>query len=268
MAFKSIIEHEADIPDELKEHYKETTIAGRPMFVLIVDGVQEHPDVLNLKSAHERQKQINKTLTTENASLKARVEGLPDDFDAEAFEALKTAADGKAPPKTDEQVAQVRAQLEKKHNTEIGKKDERIGVLQGQVNKLIVDDGLSKALDEAGVANAHKKKGAMAILKQSGSVKLVEEDGEFKAIVETDMGPMPVAKYVQDWSGTDEGREYIAKPTGGGAPGSEGRVHGENPWDTQGGKVKPNLTKQQEFISANPDKSRQMAKAAGVTPTW
>jgi hypothetical protein len=267
MALKSVIENEADIPDGLKEHYKETTIAGKPMFVLSVEGVQEHPDVLNLKSAHERQKATNKTLTTELATVKARVEGLPDDFDADAYEALKTAADGKAPPKTDEQVAQVRQQLEKKHNTEIGKKDERINVLQSQINKLTVEEGLSKALDEAGVDPAFKP-GAMALLKSKGAVKLVEEDGEFKALVETDMGPMPVAKYVQDWSGSDEGKIYVKKPTGGDAPGGHGPKFGENPWDTQGGKVKPNLTKQQEYISANPEKARQMAKAAGVTPTW
>ena len=267
MALKSVIEKASDILDALKEHYKETTIAGKQMFALVVDGITEHPDVLNLKTAHEKQKATNRSLVAEMATLRERLDGLPDDFNAEAYEALKTAADGKTPPKTEEQVAQLRAQLEKKHSTEIGKKDERINVLQMQINKLTVEDGLSKALDEAGVDPAFKP-GAMALLKSKGAVKLVEEDGEFKALVETDMGPMPVGKYVTDWSGSDEGKIYIKKATGADAPGSNGRQTGENPWDTQGGKVKPNLTKQQEFIRLHPERSRQLATAAGVTPNW
>lgn len=267
MALKSVIENPDDILDALKEHYKETTIAGRTMYVLSVEGITEHPDVLNLKSAHEKQKAANRTLQSDLAAARSRLEGLPDDFDGEAYEALKTTAEGKAPAQTDAQVAQVRTQLEKKHATEVGKKDDRINVLQNQINKLTVEDGLSKALDESGVDPAFKP-GAMALLKSKGAVKLVEEDGEFKALVETDMGPMPIAKYVQDWSGSDEGKIYVKKPTGGDAPGSNGRNLGENPWDTHGGKVKPNLTKQSEYITAHPEKARQLAKAAGVTPNW
>ncbi len=267
MPLKSVIEVEGDIPDALKEFYKSTTIAGKPMFVLTVEGITEHPDVLNLKTAHEKVKATNRSLSTELTTVKERLEGLPEDFNAEAYETLKTTAEGKAPAKTDEQVAQIRAQLEKKHATELAKKDDRVKTLEGTINKLTVDDGLSKALDAAGVAPAFKP-GAMALLKSKGSVKLVEEDGDFKAIVDTDMGPMPVAKYVQDWSGTDEGKIYIKKATGTDAPGGNGQQIGENPWDTQGGKIKPNLTKQNEFAKANPEKARQLAKAAGVTPTW
>ena len=262
MALKTILDNLDDVPEALKGEYKE--IDGK--FVLDLEGIDVHPAVVNLKTAHERTKQKLKTTTTDIDALKARVEGLPDDFDADAYEALKATAEGKAPAKTDEQILQVRQQLEKKHNTELAKKDERINALTGAVTKATIDDGLSKALDEAGVDPAFKP-GAMALLKSKGAVKLVEEDGTFKAQVETDMGPMPLAGYVKDWSGSDEGKIYVKKPTGGDAPGGNGQKFADNPWDTSNGK-KANLTKQQELIATNDAKARQMAQAAGVTPNW
>jgi hypothetical protein len=262
MALKTILDSLDDVPDALKTEYKE--VDGK--FVLDLEGIDAHPSVVNLKTAHERQKQSNKTLQTDLTAAKARLEGLPDDFDADQYETLKAQAEGKAAPKTDEQVAQIRAQLEKKHAAELGKKDERITTLEGAVTRATIDDGLSKALDEAGIDPAFKP-GAMALLKSKGAVKLVEEDGTFKAQVETDMGPMPLAGYVKDWSGSDEGKIYVKKPTGGDAPGGKGQQFADNPWDSSNGK-KPNLTKQQQLISENPAKARQMAQAAGATVNW
>lgn len=262
MALKTILDSLDDMPEALHGEYKE--VDGK--FVLDIEGIDAHPAVVNLKTAHERQKQATRTAQADLATIKARVEGLPDDFDADAYEALKATAEGKAPAKTDDQVAQVRAQLEKKHATELLKKDERIATLEGAVSRATIDDGLSKALDDAGIDPAFKP-GAMALLKSKGSLKLVEEDGAFKAQVETDMGPMPLAGYVKDWSGSDEGKIYVKKPTGGDAPGGSGQKFTDNPWDSSNGK-KPNLTRQQQMISENAAKARQMAQAAGVTPTW
>lgn len=259
MALKTIVDNLDDVPEALRGEYKE--IDGK--FVLDIEGIDAHPSVVNLKTAHERQKTANKTLQTDLTAAKARLEGLPDDFDVDAYEALQAQAEGKAPAKTDEQVAQVRAQLEKKHQAELGKKDERIATLEGAVTKATIDDGLSKALDEAGVDPAFKP-GAMALLKSKGAVKLIEEDGTFKAQVETDMGPMPLAGYVKDWSGSDEGKIYVKKATGGDAPGGNGRTFADNPFDPKN----PNKTKQQELIVANDAKARQMALAVGVKPNW
>ena len=262
MALKTILDSLDDVPEALQGEYKE--VDGK--FILDIEGIDAHPSVVNLKTAHERQKTTNKTLQTDLTSAKARLEGLPDDFDVDAYEALKATAEGKAPAKTDEQVAQLRIQLDRKHQSEMAKKDDRILVLEGAVSRATIDDGLSKALDEAGIDPAFKP-GAMALLKSKGAVKLVEEDGTFKATVETDMGPMPLAGYVKDWSGSDEGKIYVKKPTGGDAGGGTGQKFADNPWDSSNGK-KPNLTKQQDLISENPSKARQMAQAAGVTPNW
>lgn len=255
MALKTILDTLDDVPEALHAEYKE--VDGK--FVLDLEGIDAHPTVVNLKTAHERQKQSNRTLTAELTAAKARLEGLPDDFDVDAYETLVQQAEGKAPPKPDEQVIQVRQQLERKHKSELDKKDERIATLEGAVTKATIDDGLSKALDEAGIDPAFKP-GAMALLKSKGSVKLIEEDGQFKAQVETDMGPMPLPGFVKEWSGSDEGKIYVKKPTGGDAPGSDGRKVEANPW----AKDTFNLTKQGEIARADPTKAQRLKAAAGA----
>lgn len=150
MALKTILDGLENVPEDGRIH----EVDGK--FVLDIDGIDAHPAVVNLTTAHERTKADKKRLGDENTPLKARVEGLPDDFDADAYEELKSQAEGKAPKKTDEQVAQVRQQLEKMHNIELAKKDECIATLEGAVTKATIDDGLSKALDEAGVDPAFK----------------------------------------------------------------------------------------------------------------
>ncbi|WP_182086949.1 hypothetical protein [Aureimonas sp. ME7] len=133
------------------------------------------------------------------------------------------------------------------------------------ISKLLVDDGLTKALIEAGVGKEYLK-AAKAMLKDS--VKILHEDGTYRAVVETDMGEDDVGKFVQNWSQSDEGKVFISKPTGGDAKGGDGQRFGDNPFDTKGGTVKPNLTKAQELIASNPEKARQMAKAVGHAVTW
>ncbi|WMT92800.1 hypothetical protein [Pelagibacterium sp. H642] len=64
-----------------------------------------------------------------------------------------------------------------------------------------------------------------------------------------------------------DGKHFVAKPTGGDAGGSDGKRIADNPWDSSNGK-KPNLTRQQQLMTENPAKARQLAQAAGVTPTW
>ncbi|KIX19151.1 hypothetical protein [Paracoccus sp. 228] len=262
MALKTVLDNLDDVPEALHAEYKE--IDGK--FVLDLDGIDVHPTVVNLKTAHERQKQTNRTLQSDLTAARTRLEGLPDDFDADAYEALQAQAEGKAPAKTDEQVAQLRQQLERQKQTELAKKDERITTLLGAVQQSVLHGGLSKALDEIGV-DPSLKPGAMALLMSKGALKLVEEDGQFKAQVDTDMGPMPVKNYVSDWSGSEEGKVYVKKATSGDALGGTGARFTDNPWDSSNGK-KPNLTKQQQAISENPTKARQMAQAAGVTPNW
>lgn len=266
MALKVVVETLDDLDEATKALYKEQTIGGKPMFVLDVEGIEAHPTITNLKTAFERVKKDKKELGDKVTAFEERFEGVPDEFNAEAYEALKAQAEGKEPQKTDEAVAGVRAQLEKKHQTEIQKKDERINVLTSALQNSLVDDRLTAALVENNVAKEYLP-AVRALIKSKGVAKLHEEEGKFGAVVETDVGPSDISQFVKDWASSEEGKSFIKAPAGGGAGGGRGADLKDNPWDNSNGK-KPNLTKQQELIQANPEKARQFAQAAGQTPNW
>ena len=272
MALKTILDSLDDVPDALKGEYKE--LYGK--FVLDVERIDAHPAVLNLKTAFERVKNDKKKLGADLETATAKLAEVPDDFDAEEWVRLKAEAGDPDDPenkaKKDEHLQSQKkvfeqriASLEKKHADAMAAKDTEISERDQVISTVLVEDGLTKALVEAGVAKEYLK-AARAMLKPS--VKVVrDDDGTRRAIVETDLGEEEIGKYVGSWSQSDEGKVFIAKPTGGDATGGQGARFTDNPWDASNGK-RPNLTKQQELISANPEKARQMAKAAGATPNW
>lgn len=260
MPLKSILETIDDLSEDTKALYAEQKVGDRTVYVLDVDGIDDHPKVRGVVTANRENVRKRDAYKGELDTLRARLEGLPEDFDHDAYEALRAQAEGKAPPKTDEQVAQVRSQLERKHQTEIGKKDERISSLEGTVRRILVDDGLTKALLDANVSKEFLP-AAKALLKEKGVVKLSEEDGQFSATVETDMGPMTLGKYVSEWAGGDEGKAFVAKPTGGDARGGEGKHSGPNPFKR--GDAAFNATEQGRIVKADPAKAKRLMQQAG-----
>lgn len=257
MALKAVLDSLDSVDAAFHDHYQEKD--GK--FFLQIEGIKDHPETQPLRSALERVRQEKKDLATAHDALKARFEGVPDDFDAAAYEALVAQAEGKDAPKTDEQVTRVRDQLERKHAGELAKKDERIAVLERQIGKVTIDDGLSRAMDEANVDPKHKAK-LLPYLKAIGAIKLEEADGDFKAVVETDMGPVPLSRFVSDWAASDDGKDYVSKPTGPDARGNNGRGGAveANPW----AKDTFNLTRQGEIARSDPEKAKRLKAAAGV----
>ncbi|MDV3256596.1 MAG: hypothetical protein LOX97_02190, partial [Sphingomonas sp.] len=191
---------------------------------------------------------------------------IPDDFDADAYHELVERAEGGGDDgDVDGKIARVREQydrkiaaLEKKHETEVGKLNEANTKLRASMERNLIDGGLSAAMDEANIDPRHKKKLA-PYLKAIGKIKLVEEDGEYSAIVETDMGEVPLSKFVSDWAGSDDGKEYVGKPTGLDAKGSDGRKIEGNPFAA----ASWNKTEQGRLISTDRAKAERFAKAAG-----
>jgi hypothetical protein len=259
MALRALIETLDDVPEDIRGEYKEQKQGDKTVFVLDVEGVDMHPSVINLKTAHERQKQTNKTLTTDLAALRGRVEGLPDDFNADEYERMKALAEGKEGPKPEEQIARVRDQLERKHATEIQKKDDQIAKLSGTINRVTVEEGLSKALDAAGIDPKHKNK-LVPYLKSIGKIDLEEDEGNYTAIAQTDMGPVPLARFVSEWAVSDDGKDYVAPAKGGDAPGNHRLRNGEsNPF----GKQAWNKTEQGKMVRIDRKKAENFAQAAG-----
>eukprot|EP00913_Durusdinium_trenchii_P005307 g4953.t1 len=213
MAMKATLTSLDDLPAELKDHYKQ----DGDVFVLSVEGIKEHPDVLNLKNAHETQKEQTRAAKAERDALQQRIAGLPDDFDARAYEDLKTIAEGKGGTPTDEQINAIREQVRERLETSHGERvSELEGIIEkqgGAINRMTVDEGLSRAMDAANIDPTHKPK-LVPFLKTQGKISVEEADGVYKASVDNGMGPVDLNRFVADWAGSDDGKPYIAKSTG------------------------------------------------------
>lgn len=85
----------------------------------------------------------------------------------------------------------------------------------GNLSKLLVDNGLSDALAQAGVNNPHLSKAAKAVL--AAQVQLVV-DGDKKV---AKIGDKLLSDAVKEWAGTDEGKHFVAAAPASGS-GSQG----------------------------------------------
>ena len=190
MALKAVLDTLEGVDDAVKPLYAEN--GGK--FVLALEGVDDHPEVANLRNAYGRTKDGAATAKAEAASLKARIaeleKGAPD-----------TAA-------TQARIAQLQEQLDAA--------TAEARTFQGKYMGVTRDQALASALQSAGVTEPVFLKAAQAML--GGTVK-VAEDGT--ATVETAMGPKMLGDFVKGWAAS-EGKAFVTPPAGGGAKGKEG----------------------------------------------
>lgn len=187
---KAVLDTLDGVDDAVKPFYSEAD--GR--FVLKVEGVDDHPEVANLRNAYARTKEDREKAKTEAATLKAQI-----------AELQKNAPDTAA---TQAKLAQMQEQL--------AAKEAEAGEWRGKYVGVTRDRTLQEALQAAGIVNPTFVKAATMML--AGQVKL-GEDGT--AYVETGMGPKVLTEYVKSWAAS-EGKEFVAPPAGGGAQGSKG----------------------------------------------
>lgn len=202
MALKTVIETLDGIDDAFKPLYTEND--GR--FILAVDGIDQHPDVANLKNAYDRTKtdrekarQGEEKARQEAASLKSRIadleKGAPDTAATQAkLNALQ------------EQLATVMAEANE---------------WRGKYTGVTRDQTLASALQAAGVTEPAFLKASQALL--AGQVKL-GDDGT--AYVDTPMGPKVLGDFVKSWAAT-EGQAFVSPPKGGGAAGGGPNMSGK-----------------------------------------
>lgn len=273
---RAVLDNLDGLDPSLHEHYTEKD--GK-FFLDIEDDIRAHPKGAALKAALDRTKQEKQTAIDKLTEVEAKLADLPDDFDAEKYatemdelaklrKAKKKNDDGTGDDDDGDDKQQVKrlyeqriANIEAKHVTERDKLAAEKADLEKEIERLVGDEGLTKALVAAGV----EKKllpGATALLRRS--VKVKRDDTGWNAIVETDIGESSLDDFVSNWAQSDEGSIYMAKPNGGGAPGSDGQRLGENPFDQKA----PNMTRQQAIIASNPERARALASAAGVKPYW
>lgn len=181
-------------------------------FVLQLDGVDDHPDVANLRNAYSAEKTRRQKALDERDSLKAKLADLPEDFDPEQW---RRAKDGKADP---EQLVQLRQELEGK----MAEAQKRAEAAETKLRTATVERSLDEALAANGITDPAFQRAARALI--SPQVQ-VGEDG--RAVVDTDMGPLPLTDYAKRWT-AGEGKAFVTPPSGGGARGNEGTTSGKS----------------------------------------
>ena len=202
MPIKTVVETLEGVPEGLHEFYKEADDG----FVLQIDGIDEHPDVSNLRNAYQRVKHSDKEARQALQDLKQRAESLPEDFDPKLWKQAKSG-------ELTEGLVSVRKELEGRVSELQSALEER----DGQLRSMTVDRALSEALDAANITTPAYRKAATVLLRDA--VKL---DGD-KVIVDSDMGPLQPTEYVKKWAATDEGKAFVSQPSGGGSkPGNPG----------------------------------------------
>lgn len=192
---KTVVDSLDGLDEAMHQFYAETD--GK--FVLQVDGVDDHPEVANLKNAYQRTKADRDAIRAERDQFKAKVAGLPDDFDPS-----KVA--------NSEDLVKLRETLEAERDEWKGKWE----ASQEMARKTAIQRDLSEALIANGITDPLNVKAASALLASQ-----VQVNDAGAAIVETDMGPVALADHVKRLAG-GEFKGWVTAASGGGAKGGNG----------------------------------------------
>lgn len=230
MPIPTVVESEDQLPEGLGEYYEQ---GEDGTYTLAIEGVDSHPEVQGLKSSLQKQKQDREKLRKERDQFRERASLVPDDVDQETLEqALERIRSGEPDPDDkdkggkgkgdDTDPAKVRQQIEKRYQSQLEEKDQAIHQRDQQVRQLVVDNGLTGALQQNGVTTPGLQKGAKRLLQDQ--VKVQEgDDGSLQAVVDTDMGEVSLEQFVKDWVSSEEGQDYLPKASGSGARGANGK---------------------------------------------
>jgi hypothetical protein len=274
VALKAVVETLDDVPEALHAEYVEKD--GKFYLEFEGESYKVHPAIQPLANALTNAKKERDTIRRERDALKTRVEGLPDDFDADRYAQLihedeeRKKDPNYKPGGNAEELQRMRQQLEqrltaaeKKRLDEIAAKDVEIQERDATIRTLVAEEGLQKALVQAGVDSPFLP-ATQALLSRAVKVEVDEESGRPRAVVETDLGTVPVEQYVENWAKSDAGKVYVRKPTGGGAGGDgRGATNGSgkrdvNPW----APTTRNLTEQGRLVRDDKQRAERLMREA------
>lgn len=232
MGIKALLDTLDDVPEALRTEYKEQKVGDKTVFVLDVEGIDDHPKVRGVITANKENVRKRDEYKTKVSELEGRLSAIPEDFDAEKWVELNANVNKDDPGKRDEQLQSMKQVYEgklqnaqKKYETDIAARDTQIAERDAYIDRSLIDAGLKDSLLDVGV-NPDLIDGAMASLR--GSIKVQRsDDGNRKAIVETDLGEIGVTEFVKDWSQT-KGKAYLTPVSGPGPKGSDGHGRGGN----------------------------------------
>ena len=210
MGIKAIVESLDGIEEPLQALY----VKDGEAYHLDVEGFDDHPKVRGVITANKENRAKRDEWKQKADDLAARYSWVPEDLDADGLEGLRAAADkGQDVEEIRERIS---ASLEKKYRTEIEQRDERISTSDKRLRDMITRTEIDAAMTAATIDAPHRQAVA-ALIKASAKIDVDAENGT--ASVDTDLGPVPLAQYVREWSETEAGKIYRAKPGGPNPPG-------------------------------------------------
>ena len=222
--FQAVVTDVETIPEEYRELYEESG----DLWVLKMDLIRDHPAIKTVKATADSMDKDKRKLAKTIKDLETKLARIPEDFDPTKYqelqdelETLRDAAEADDPDAKKRNLPSALTALQKKMDAatadakkNMDAKDVTISHLKSELKRVLIGDGLTKALVEAGV-DPKFLKASTALLRDL--VSLEEDDGEFSAVVETDAGSVDLSKFISDWAGSDDGKPFILPASGGGA---------------------------------------------------
>lgn len=208
MALKAFVESLDGIDESLHEHYTEKD-GG---FYLALDDFGKHPGAVTLKTTLNRVNKDKEMLAAKVAEYEEKVKDLPEDFDPDEWARLKAGEGGKpdeAIQALKDQHARAIEALKAKYSKDLAEREAAVAERDRFIDTTIRNDELRRALREVGVdMDQHEE----VLLDHLGKqVKMQRtDDGKRVALVETDLGEVPVSDFIKEWAGT-KGKAYLGK---------------------------------------------------------
>lgn len=231
MKLKAVLTTLDGLAEPLKALYAENEHGE---FVLDLDGVDAHPTVRGLKTAHETR---GTTITKLKKQLEAYGEHTPEEIQTllEKIEELEGSggAGGKGKGGGDaaaQALKDLQTKLETKHAKELEKLTTRNTVLQKALEARVIDGELDSAIE--GRFRPELKAAVRAMLKQRGPQMVETEDGKFAGVFKADLNNVPgdhsITDFVKEWAKTEDAAAFIPPSgrTGSGADGKPPRQGG------------------------------------------
>lgn len=271
MALKAILDNLDSVDEALRGEYTEKD--GK--FYLQVEGIAAHPDVTALKSALDRVRTEKTELKTKYDALEAKSKEIPEEFTLDRWHELLALDDvdpndpeakKKRKEKEDERLGQMKRNFEQqitnlkaKYDTDIALKDTLIDSERTLRAKDQKELALDKAMDKTNVDPKFRE--AVKALHRDNIKHSVEDDGSIRIYVQTDLGEVEPASFLDSWANTDGGKPFIATPTGPMGKGGNDKTgtFANNPFAANSW----NKTQQAHLRESDAAKAERMAKAAG-----
>lgn len=204
-------------------------------------------------AAHQRLADAHERLKRDAKADRDRLKAMEDQL-AEIQREKDKADEEKAKASGD--VEAIKKALEEKHGKELTAKDARIGALEGQLQRLVIDNGLAASLTAERV-KPELVKAAAAMLRDGVEIK--DEDGEPRAY----KAGLPLAEAIKLWATTDEGKAFVLDGnSGGGAGGGVKTAASKNPWKS--GTSDFSLTEQDRITKQDPALAKRLMAEAGA----